>query len=77
MPESLHLNFKQLAAAMNRSRVFISAMKEAGYVMKFGTRDTLANAEAWLEAHPGFTTTGYMLRHRGRLGVRGGRQGTP
>ncbi|HEY2711087.1 MAG TPA: hypothetical protein VGI60_01125 [Chthoniobacterales bacterium] len=56
------LNCRQLAAEIGHGPHYISAMKAAGYIMRYATRDTLANVLAWLEAHPDFRTTEYVER---------------
>lgn len=69
-----HINCTELAMALRRSRQYVSAMKEAGYQMEFGTMTTLAHAEQWLRDHRDFRITGYLDRHRGKRGTvaRGG-----
>ena len=65
------LNCSELADALKRSRQYVSAMKEEGYAMEFGTMTTLRHARAWLREHPDFSITAYTLKHRGRVGARG------
>lgn len=60
------LNSTQLAAEMGRGRTYVSAMKAAGYAMRYGNRDTIGNALAWLEAHPNFRTTKYCDKKNGK-----------
>ncbi len=75
MPPSDHLNGTELAAALGRERMYVTAMKAAGYRMEFGTRSTKAHAEAWLRAHPGFNSTDYFARHRKPGASRAGSSG--
>lgn len=56
------LNCKQIAAEMGRAPTYISAMKAAGYKMKYPGRDVMENVLAWLEAHPDFKSTEYFRR---------------
>lgn len=51
----------ELADAMRRSRVYVYAMKAAGFPMPGGTA-TLTEARAWLAEHPEFRSTGYSRR---------------
>jgi len=53
----------ELAFELGRSRVYISAMKSAGFCMPGGAA-TLEEAMEWLRAHPTFTTTDYVNRRR-------------
>ena len=63
---SPHLNAKRLAQALNRSVPYITAMKKAGYVFKYGTVTTLQHARGWLKAHPEFKCTQYFATHKHR-----------
>ena len=47
--QTKHLNAKQLAAELGRSRSYITAMKRAGYVFEFGTTTTYSHACIWLK----------------------------
>ncbi len=48
------LPIKHLAAELYRGRGYVHAMVKAGFPMP-GRRATLAEARAWLAAHPDFT----------------------
>lgn len=50
------LNCGQLAAILNVSKAFITAMRHCGFPMP-GNRATVANAHAWLAANPGFAAS--------------------
>jgi hypothetical protein len=45
------LSIKELAAALGRTREYISAMKRHGFMMP-GGRATVAEARAWLARNP-------------------------
>lgn len=45
------LSFKELAAALNRSREYVRQMRRAGFPCP-GKRATLESALRWLEQHP-------------------------
>jgi hypothetical protein len=61
MPEPL-LNCRQLAEAVDRSATYISAAKESGYEMKYGTQTTLSHFLEW-RAKTKFTMTAYVKAH--------------
>lgn len=71
------VNCTELAAGLRKSRQYVSAMKEAGYLMEFGTMTTLGHARAWLREHPDFSITAYALKHQGRPGAKGTSPGRP
>jgi hypothetical protein len=50
------LNCGQLAAALGVSKGFVTAMRHCGFPMP-GNRATIANAHAWLQAHPTFASS--------------------
>ena len=50
------LNCGQLAAALNVSKAFVTAMRHCGFPMP-GNRATIANAHAWLQANPTFAAS--------------------
>lgn len=50
------LNCGQLAGVLNVSKAFITAMRHCGFPMP-GNRATVADAHAWLKAHPTFSST--------------------
>jgi hypothetical protein len=50
------LNCGQLSAALNVKKKFVSAMRHCGFPMP-GNRATVADALAWLKAHPSFQST--------------------
>lgn len=64
------LNCTQIAQELGRARHYITAMKAAGYKMRYGTRDVMSNVLAWLEANPHFRTTEYVARSRTGKGRR-------
>lgn len=51
----------EIADQLRRSRVYVYAMKAAGFQMPGGTA-TLAEARDWLRAHPDFSTTNYIKK---------------
>ena len=53
----------ELAAELGRSRVYIYAMKKAGFVMPGGSA-TLEEAREWLRRNPHFRTTQYIQKGR-------------
>jgi hypothetical protein len=58
------LNGKQLAAAMNVPRMFVTAMKASGYQFQYGHQTTLAHALQWRAEHPHFRWSDYIEAHR-------------
>jgi len=50
------LNCGQLGAALNVKKAFITAMRHCGFPMP-GNRATVADALAWLKAHPTFAAS--------------------
>ncbi len=54
-----------LAEEMGRGRVYIYAMKRAGFEMHGGTA-TLAEAKQWLREHPNFKSTDYCKKKNSR-----------
>jgi excisionase family DNA binding protein len=58
------VNGKQLAAAMNVPRMFVTAMRAEGYQFQYGHQTTLRHALAWRELRPKFRYSDYMESHR-------------
>lgn len=58
------LSRKELAAALGRSRHYVHRMQQAGFAPAFAGRFTLADARAWLTAHPDFRATGKKITKR-------------
>lgn len=51
------LNRKELAALLDRSPGYVSAMKRAGFTEFMPGRFRFSDAMTWLKAHPEFRTT--------------------
>ena len=48
------LNCKQLAEAIGRNPMYVSAMKRCGFVMRYAGRTTFKEALDWLAENPEF-----------------------
>ena len=59
MLAQLH-NGVQLAKALGKSVVYVTAMKRAGYRFTHGTMTTLESAHEWLATFPQFRASHYL-----------------
>ena len=58
------LKGKELAIAMNVPEIYVTAMKDAGYVFPYQHQTTLDHALAWRLEHPHFRYTDYIESKR-------------
>lgn len=58
------LNGKQLAGSLGVPEMFVTAMKDRGFIFAYGGRTLREDALVWLKENPKFRYTDYIEEHR-------------
>jgi hypothetical protein len=57
--DKIPVNTTDLAGAIKRSRSYVQAMRQGGYLFTHGNRTLVADALKWLRKNPDFRSTSY------------------